>query len=277
MSPTSTSIRAARAGVLPARAVREQYSKDVLAHPRRRIAPRRKIFVPPCVIKKQDCFAFLDEQKPGSADFVLTDPPYAISRETGFKNGGGVERFAVSMDFGEWDAAEIDLPRFASGIFRTLRKGGTAIVWYDLWKITTLSDALQKAGFSMLRVLVWEKTNPVPLNNKAFYLSNGREVAVAAVKGGKPFFDSNYDNGLVVAPIPRHNGKRIHPTQKPVDMFADLICKHTVPGGIVIDPFLGSGTTAVAAVSEGREFRGCDLDPKYVKAAKARVKREQNA
>ena len=199
MSPTSASIRAARAGVLPARAVREQYSKDVLAHPRRRIAPRRKIFVPPCVIKKQDCFAFLDEQKPGSADFVLTDPPYAISRETGFKNGGGVERFAVSMDFGEWDAAEIDLPRFASGIFRTLRKGGTAIVWYDLWKITTLSDALQKAGFSMLRVLVWEKTNPVPLNNKAFYLSNGREVAVAAVKGGKPFFDSNYDNGLVPA------------------------------------------------------------------------------
>ena len=274
MSPTSTSIHAARAAVLPAR--RALRRRVPIVSPLR-VGHSRKKAVQPCVIEKRDCFAFLDAQPPGSADLVLTDPPYAISRETGFKSGGGVDRFAVSMDFGKWDHEEIDLPRFAKGTFRALRKGGTAIVWYDLWKITTLADALRAAGFSMLRTLVWEKTNPVPLNSKAFYLSNGREIAVAAVKSGGPVFNSEYDNGLVVAPIPRHNGKRVHPTQKPVDLFAALIRKHTDAGGVVLDPFLGSGTTAVAAVCEKREFRGCDLDPKYVKAARERVKAEQDA
>ena len=273
MSPTTTSIHAARAGVLPARVQREDYAKAEKPRPKRPPARPARLIAPPCVIKAQDCFSFLDAQPSNSADLFLTDPPYAISRETGFKGVvNGEKRFAVSMDFGEWDHAEIDLPRLAKAMLRVLRKGGAAVVWYDIWKISRLGDALREAGFAMLRVLVWEKVNPVPLNSGAFYLSNGREIAVAAVKGGSPVFNSEYDNGLVVAPIPRHNGKRVHPTQKPADLFAGIIRKHTRPGGVVIDPFLGSGTTAVAAIESGREFRGCEIDPNYARQARERAK-----
>ena len=205
---------------------------------------------------------------------VLTDPPYTISRETGFANVGknGVQRFAVSMDFGKCDKVPIDLARLSTDMYRTLRKGGTAIVFYDLWKLTHLADALRTAGFKMLRLIEWQKTNPVPLNSKATYLSNSREIAVVGVKGGKPTFNGEYDNGVYRYPIPRHNGRRIHPTQKPLELFAELVERHTNAGDFVVDPFLGGGTTAVAALSKARRFAGCDIDPGYVEASKERLK-----
>ena len=230
---------------------------------------------PNCEILRRDFKAYLNKLPPRSVDLVLTDPPYVISRETGFaKVKNGVKRFAVSMDFGKWDRKQIDLNAMAEGMYCALRTGGTAIVWYDLWKITTLSDAMTAAGFKMLRILIWQKTNPVPLNSKATYLSNSREIAIVGVKGGKPTFHGEYDNGIYEHAIPRHNGRRIHPTQKPLDLFRQLIDVHSNPGDLVIDPFLGGGTTAIAALQQERRFSGCEIDPQYVKAAKERVKRE---
>lgn len=230
---------------------------------------------PANIIECMDYRDFLGSLAPASVSLALTDPPYAISRKTGFANiRNGIERFAVSMDFGEWDHAEIDIEALGHGLFRVLKRGGTAIIWYDIWKLADLRCALESAGFGMFRQVIWQKTNPVPLNSKSTYLSNSREMAVACVKGGKPTFHGEYDNGVYDYPIPRHNGRRIHPTQKPVALFADLVKKHSDVGDLVIDPFLGSGTTAVAAWGEGRRFLGCDLSPTYVEAAQRRLQGE---
>ena len=105
-------------------------------------------------IQTGDFREILEKLDSGSADLVLTDPPYTISRETGFANLGNnsIKRFAVSMDFGEWDHAPIDLDILSNSIYRVLRNGGTAIVWYDIWKLSHLSEALTRAGFKMLRL-----------------------------------------------------------------------------------------------------------------------------
>ena len=91
-----------------------------------------------------------------------------------------------------------------------------------LWKISHLYEALTDAGFKMLRLIVWNKTNPVPLNSRRTYLSGSREMAVVGVKGGNPTFHSVYDGGdyediieIMNALSHVHSGKRIHPTQKP--------------------------------------------------------------
>ena len=229
---------------------------------------------PKAVIEQADFRDLLGKIAAGTVDLVLTDPPYNISRTTGFAKLGkrSVARFAVSMDFGEWDHDNIDLDALSEGMFRVLRKGGTAMVWYDLWKLSHLSEAMASAGFKMLRLLIWEKTNPVPLNMKSTYLSNSREIAVVGVKGGKPTFNDQYHNGVYSYPIPRHNGQRIHPTQKPLNLFTELVKVHSLPGDLVVDPFLGSGTTAVAAVGLGRSFYGGDIDPHYVKESRRRVR-----
>lgn len=209
---------------------------------------------------------FLSEFDSNTVDLILTDPPYAISRDTGFQSVGkrSVKRFAVSMDFGQWDRCEIDLSALAAQSHRVLRKGGTVIVFYDLWKIERLKSALEAAGFSMMRLIVWQKTNPVPLNSKRTYLSNSREIAVVGVKGGKPTFNAKYHNGVYHHPIPRHNGNRIHPTQKPDKLFAELVRIHSDPGDLIVDPFLGGGTTAAVSRLLERRFAGCDINRAYI-------------
>jgi len=225
-----------------------------------------------CEIKKMDFSEFMNGLEEKSIDLILTDPPYTISRKTGFSNvKTGVKRFSVNMEFGDWDTAQVDLDKLSKDMYKVLRDGGTAIVWYDIWKISHLSEAMTKAGFKMIRLIMWEKTNPVPLNMKSTYLSNCREIAVVGVKKGKPTFHGSYDNGIYSMPIPRHKGKRLHPTQKPLDLFTMLIEKHSNEGDKVIDPFLGSGTTAIASLKINRNFFGCDINEDYVEIIKNRV------
>lgn len=210
---------------------------------------------PSLEIRTADFRDTLRRMLPGSVDLVLTDPPYAISRKTGFAQLGrnSVERFAVSMDFGEWDHKEIDLAKLTTLSYKALRQGGTAIIWYDIWKLSQLTESMLAAGFKQLRLIIWEKTNPVPLNQRINYLTNAREIAVLGVKGGKPTFNAVYHSGVYSAPIPR---SRIHPTQKPQSIFDELVKVHSNAGDLIVDPFLGSGTTAVAALNHGRKFRG---------------------
>ena len=216
-----------------------------------------------------DCLTLLKTVQAGSVNLVLTDPPYCISKKTGFKHvKKGVKRFAVDMDFGYWDQKEINLNKLCPLLYATLKSGGTCIIFYDLWKVTPLAEAMKKAGFVQLRQIIWEKTNPVPLNSKVNYLSNAREIAVLGVKHGKPTFHSDYDSGMYRYPIPR---SRQHPTQKPLSLIKDLIEKHSHPGDLVIDPFLGSGTTAEACIVTNRQFLGFERDPGYIKISKQRL------
>ncbi len=226
------------------------------------------------LLMKLDFSVLLKSLPSKSTDLILTDPPYAISKKTGFQSIGkkSVKRFAVSMDFGEWDQTEINLNEFANLSYLALRDGGTIICFYDLWKITKLEEAFKKAGFKMLRLIIWEKTNPVPLNSKRSYLTNSREVAVMGVKGGKPTFNSEYDNGVYSMPI--HREKRLHPTQKPLKLMEEIIKKHSQPNDLVVDPFLGSGTTGVASLKLKRRFIGGDKDNRYVIKARRRIEEE---
>ena len=146
-----------------------------------------------------------------------------------------------------------------------LRDGGTFICFYDLWKLTPLADAMKAAGFQQLRFIEWLKLNPVPLNSKRNYLTNAREMAVSAIKGGRPTFHGEYHNGLYTTGIPRN--RNAHPTAKPVNLMKDLVARHSNEGDLVIDPFLGSGAIGVAATSLGRRFIGGDIDTEYAEKA----------
>ena len=183
-------------------------------------------------------------------------------------------KYAVQTDFGEWDA-NFDLEtlgKFVQEFYRVLRKGGTAMIFFDIWKLSDLRVIYESAKFKQLRFLEWVKTNPQPRNSNVNYLTNCREVAISAVKGGKPTFNSKYDNGVYEYPL--YTGKdRFHPTQKSLVMFEELIKKHSNPGDLVLDPFLGSGTTAAAAKRHGRNFVGCEMDKTFFEKTLERIKK----
>ena len=209
-----------------------------------------------------------------TVDLVLTDPPYIISKDSGFKNvKAGVQRFAVDTHFGSWDAdfTILELRQNLSEYFRVLRKGGTAIVFCDLWKISILKMIYEAVGFKSIRLISWLKTNPVPLNSSRNYLSNAREVALLGVKVGKPTFNSHYDNGVYKFPICRDKG-RFHKTQKPLAFMEELIMKHSNPGDTVLDTFAGSATTLVAAKRLSRNYIGCEANLEFYDKATKRLR-----
>lgn len=219
--------------------------------------------------ENKDCFEFLKEVPTGKVDLALLDPPYLISRSTDYMNKGD-EKFHYSTQFGDWDKKFDGLADVIKESYRVLRKGGTIICFYDLWKITTLRDYMQQAGFNKFRFIEWIKTNPVPVNSKVNYLTNTREIAVTAVKGGKPTFHSKYDNGVYTFPI-YHGKGRFHPTEKPVALMQQLILKHSNRYDTVLDCFAGSASVGVAAISLDRNFIGCEIDKEYFRKAQARL------
>ena len=184
------------------------------------------------------------------------------------------KKFAVNTKFGEWDekfTVEI-LEEFVKEYYKKLRKGGTIIMFFDVWKMGILRKIFERAGgytkrgkprgFSKIRLIEWVKTNPPPINQRVTYLSNGKEYAIIGVKGSKATFNSKYDSGTYRYPFP--GGKsRFHPTQKSLDLFIDLINKHSNTDDLVLDTFLGGGTTAKACAITGRRFMGCEVYEEY--------------
>lgn len=180
------------------------------------------------------------------------------------------KKYAVKTDYGNWDKKEnnldftIDtLEKVIKLYFQKLRKGGTIIIFFDIWKIGLLKDLLEKNKFKQIRFIEWIKTNPQPINSKINYLTNCREVALLAVKNSKPTFNSSYDKGIYYYPL--QGGKnRTHPTQKNLNLFEDLIKKHSNENDLVLDTFLGGGTTYFACKNTKRKFKGCEINKEYI-------------
>ena len=174
------------------------------------------------------------------------------------------KKYCVKTDYGDWDSnftVEV-LEEFIKEYYKKLRNGGTIIIFFDLWKITALKNLLEKYKFKQVRMIEWIKTNPQPLNSKVNYLTNCREIALTAIKDKKPTFNSQYDNGIYMYPL--QGGKnRFHPTQKSLELFEDLIKKHSNENDTVLDTFLGGGTTAIACKNQKRKFRGCEISKEY--------------
>jgi|TARA_B110000285_G_C15092140_1_gene599708 site-specific DNA-methyltransferase (adenine-specific) len=174
------------------------------------------------------------------------------------------KKYCVKTDYGEWDSDFTieKLDSFIKQFYQKLRKGGTMIIFFDIWKITTLKELMEKNKFKQIRFIEWIKTNPQPLNSKTNYLTNCREIALLGVKGGKPTFNSKYDNAIYKFPLQGGKG-RFHPTQKSLKLFEELIEKHSNEGDVVMDTFLGGGTTAIACKNKQRIFKGCEISKEY--------------
>ena len=225
-----------------------------------------------------DCFNVLPDIMTKSVDLILVDPPYGISRKSAFGqfSGNTTEEMAVkygdiTMDFGDWDREDIDIATLMVEYYRILKPGGTLAIFYDFWKAGVLKQLAETAGFKQPRVCQWQKSNPVPINSKRNYLSNSVEFFFTFVKGKKPTFNSEYDNGIYKHPTITKWEKLNHPTQKPISLIKEILEKHSNPGDLVLDTFSGSGTVAHACLVSGRQHISVERDSGYYEIAKSRI------
>ena len=200
---------------------------------------------------------------------IVTDEKKSLYQKYGSIYG---KKYSIQTKYGDWDENfSLDLlDTFLAEYYKKLKKGGTIIIFFDIWKITPLHQMLSFQKFKQIRYIEWVKTNPQPLNSNLNYLSNCREIALLGVKESKPTFHSSYDKGIYEFPI--QGGKdRFHPTQKPLSLFEELIKKHSNEGDTILDTFAGSGTTAVACKKTNRKFKGCEISGNYYQEALQRI------
>lgn len=219
-----------------------------------------------------DCFEVMKSIEDNSVDLILTDPPYSISKHSFFNINPTNPKFSnIKHDFGEWDKEDLNLDELFSQFARILRKGGSVIIFYDIWKCEKIRESALKNKFKQPRVCQWVKTNPTPINSKKNYLSNSVEFFFTFVKGKCPVFNSEYDRGIYSFPLPYGKTKTDHPNEKPINLFKNLVEKHSNMGDLILDPFAGSGTTGLACRECDRNFILIERDPTYFELSKTRL------
>ena len=192
-------------------------------------------------------------------DLVLTDPPYNISQKS---NG------LRELDFGEWDKDE-DSKLVFDAIKEMVRIcKGTIIIFCGNQQFSYIYNFLEKNDL-ITRCLVWLKPNPSVINCEHQY-TTGQELIVYA-KNRNSLFNPNYKLSYFKYPFPN---KRDHPTQKPLELIKEIIADCSKENDTIFDPFIGSGTTAVAAKQLHRNFIGIEISQKYVDIANARLSQD---
>ena len=210
-----------------------------------------------------------------SVDLVVADPPYVISRKSNFHTMKDRKNARTGTSFGSWDE-EFDNTAWIGKCFDVLRDGGSLIVFNDFKKVSDIIAIASREGFEFKDVIVWQKTNPMPRNRDRRYVPS-LELMIWFVKTKKSKWVFNRQDSSYQSPVMRYPSesggafKRYHPTQKPVKLIGEIIQIHSHAGDLILDPFMGSGTTAIASLNTGRRYVGFELDKKYFDVANERI------
>ena len=238
-----------------------------------------------------DSIAMLRRLPPASVHAIFADPPYNLQLK------GELRRPDESIVDGvddAWDrfpdlaAYDAFTRAWLTECRRVLRKDGTIWVMGAYHNVFRLGVALQDLGFWILNDVIWRKANPMP-NFRGRRFTNAHETLIWAAHGQDSKYRFNYaamkalnDDVQMRSDwfIPLctggerlrdEKGDKLHPTQKPEALLHRVILSCTQPGEVVLDPFLGSGTTAAVAKRLGRRFIGIEREERYAKGARARL------
>ena len=207
-----------------------------------------------------DCLEIMKELPKESVDLVLTDIPYG---EVNRKSNG-----LRNLDKKDADKLSFAVRDFLDILIRKVT--GSVYIWCGTLQAGIIRKYLIDKGFST-RIGVWEKTNPSPMNGQYIWLS-GIEWCVYG-KLPKATFNEFCKNTVWRFPSGR---SKIHPTQKPITLFSYLITVSSNENDLILDPFIGSGTTAVACEQLNRRWIGIEINPEYCEITKQRILKEIN-
>lgn len=225
-------------------------------------------------IYNQDCLIGMHHIADKSVDLVLTDPPYGINFNSNRSNDKSYRHKLKSVDGilnDEKDNNEF-LSNVIDELFRVL-KDDTHLYWFTRWdKVVEHKPMLKDAGFNVKNNIIWIKNNWSMGDLKGSYAGQ-YECILFCHKGRRELnkvngkkrhadilqFDRVAGNGL------------LHSHQKPTGLLELLINKSSNEGDIVLDPFMGSGSTAVSCINTNRQYIGFEMDKDYWQVANERI------
>lgn len=226
-------------------------------------------------IHNVNCFEFMKIIPDNSIDLILTDPPYNIAQ---YSTGNIIlpRRKELNNDIAEWDKIDIDPKDLLYDFKRILKSTGNIFVFTSYNKIGKWHEVFDKE-FDTFQFFIWHKTNPTPKIYKNGFLNSCEMIVCIWNKGHTWNFTKQnemhnfFESPICMSPERLINPK--HPTQKPVKLLKHIINIASNPKDIVFDPFMGVGSTGVAALELNRRFGGCEIDKIYFEASKKRLEK----
>lgn len=232
------------------------------------------------VLYNEDCIVAMKRLANDTVDLVLTDPPYNLGifmkdRDTNLKKMRDNFFGAAGWDDLSFEDWEKSMDEFFEEAARLLKKGGAMVVFMSIIKLETLIRIAERHKLYYKTTGIWHKTNPMPRNMNLHFV-NSTEAWVYFTYGKRTGTFNNEGKVMhdfvetgVAANGERKYGK--HPTQKPVALMEFFVQVLSNEGDMVLDPFMGSGSTGVAAKRNNRNFTGVELNEGYFQMATRRI------
>jgi site-specific DNA-methyltransferase (adenine-specific)/modification methylase len=225
------------------------------------------------ILKLGDSQHLIKEVADQSVDLILTDPPYNLSNYS----TGNIElpwRKTINNDLADWDRDSFEPATWVAELKRILKPTGNLFAFTSYNLMGKWHQAFDPE-FDTFQYMVWHKTNPVPKIYRAGFLNSCELIICAWNKGHTWNFSSQKEmHNFIQSPICMGNERLrnpLHPTQKPVKVLEHIIRIATNPNHVVLDPFMGVGSTGVAALNLGRQFIGFEINKQYYDAAVKRL------
>lgn len=218
----------------------------------------------------EDCLKILKNINNNSIDLIVTDPPYKLTKRGSSGTMGGYWKSEKAKQGIIFDNNNIEIKDYIYELYRVLKDKS---ILYIMCNNTNLQEMLNQginAGFNFVKCLIWEKGNKIC----GTYYMGCYEYILLFRKGGHRPINKCGTPDILHIPIKKlkdKNGNNLHDTEKPVELMKILVENSSNENELVLDPFMGIGTTGVACKELNRDFIGIELDENYFNIAKERI------
>lgn len=217
-----------------------------------------------------NCLNIMHDLPNESIDLIVTDPPYRVTPRGNHGNSGGMLKERNAMKGIIFDYNDIKPQEYLPEFYRLLKDGSHLYIMSNHVNLQNILNTATECGFKFIKSLIWNKGNKIM---GQYYMSQFEYILFFRKGKGKKI---NHCGTSDILNIPNkktkdQNGKNIHDTEKPIDLMYILVSNSSLEDEIVLDPFMGVGSTGIACKKLNRKFIGVEIDEHYFNIAKERI------
>lgn len=224
-------------------------------------------------IYQGDCLQLIKEIPDGFVDVIVTDPPYKLTSRGATGTMAGYWTNDAAKKGKVFDYNDIDIEEYLPEFYRVLKDGSHCYIMCNNLNMPHFFEVIGKSDFHFVKLLVWDKQTKIC---GTYYMGQVEFIFLLRKGKDKPVNDCGRSDLISIPSVKdkRRDGTNIHDSQKPISLMQILIENATKEGEIVFEPFVGSGTTCIAAKRAKRHYIGFEIDKEYYDIACERLRNE---
>lgn len=226
-------------------------------------------------IYNMDCLEGMKAIPDGTIDLIATDPPYKLTSRGSSGNMSGYWASDIAKQGKVFDHNDIDIEKYLPEFYRILKTDAHCYIMCNNYNLPHFFEVISKSDFHFVKLLVWDKQSKIC---GRYYMGQIEHIFMLRKGKDKPINNCGCSDLLSFSNFNREkdgDGNNLHDSMKPIPLMQCLIENSTQEGETVLDPFMGSGTTALACIRSKRHYIGFEIDHKYYKVTLQRIDKEK--